>query len=261
MSFLAPIGDYALGKLRPIRHLVAVASSVVALAVQPRSWPRSVRRVLGRQIFFTGVQGLGFILALAFFVGLGLVTQAQFWMSRLGTSEFLGPFLVTVIFREIGPLLVSLVIIGRSGTAIATELGGMVVRQEVKVLDAQGLDPMVYLVMPRVIGLAISVFALTMFFALASLASGYFFARLMGIAPGSVELFLSSILNGLTPTDIINLLAKTLPSGLMIGAICCMEGLGVTYVTEIPQSATRTVVRANTAVFVIYAAVSFATYF
>ena len=261
MSFLAPIGDYALGKLRPIRHLVAIASSAVGLAVQPRSWPRTVRRVLVRQIFFTGVQGLGFILALAFFVGLGLVTQAQFWMSRLGTSELLGPFLVTVIFREMGPLLVCLVIIGRSGTAIATELAGMVVRNEVKVLDAQGLDPMIYLVMPRVIGLAISVFALTIFFALGSLASGYFFARLVDIAPGSIGLFVSSILNGITPTDILNLLAKTIPSGLMIGAICCVEGLSVKYVTEIPPAATRTVVQANTAIFVIYAAVSFATYF
>lgn len=261
MSFLAPIGNYALAKLRPIRHVTAIAASAVALAVQPRTWPRSTRRVLARQIYFTGVQGLGFILAFAFFVGLGLVTQAQFWMSRLGTSEFLGPFLVTVIFREIGPLLVCLVLIGRSGTAIATELGGMVVRQEVKVLDAQGLDPMLYLVVPRVVGMAASVFALTMGFALVSLASGYFFARLVGIAPGSLELFLSSILNGITPTDILNLLAKTLPTGLVIGAICCVEGLNVNYVTEIPQAATRTVVRANTALFVIYAAVSFATYF
>jgi phospholipid/cholesterol/gamma-HCH transport system permease protein len=249
-----------LNRLRALRNLAAVAISAVWLGMRPGSWPRTVRTVLARQIFFTGVQAVLFMTGLAVFVGLGVVVQAQFWMARLGQSELLGPFLVIVIVREIGPLLVNLVVIGRSGTAMATELGSMSIRNEVKVLDAQGLDPMIYLVMPRILGTAISVFCLAVLFAVVSLGSGYFCGLLLGVGRGSVGLFLFSVMKSLTPADILNLLAKTLAPGLLVGAICCVEGLAVRYVTEVPQAATRCVVRANFTVFMICAVVSLLTY-
>lgn len=260
MTVLGTIGNYVLSKWRSVRHLAAIAASSVMLAVWPGSWPRTVRDVFSRQIYFTGVQALWFIFGLALFAGLAVVMQAQFWMSRLGQSEYLGPFLITAIVREFGPLMVNLVVIGRSGTAIATELGGMSMRNEIRVLDAQGIDPMIYLVMPRVLGMGVSVFCLTIFFTLASLSSGYLFGVLFDVTPAAPELFISSIMNGLTPTDLFNMLAKTIPAGLIVGTICCVEGMSVHYVTEVPQAATRSVVRCNTAVFVICVMVSLVTY-
>lgn len=260
VSTLAVVGDHVLRHGRPVRRLAAVTLAAVWLALQPASWTRTTRLVLARQIFYSGVQALWFTMGLGLFTGLGVVMQAEFWMSRLGQSELLGPFLVIVIIREFGPLLVNLMVIGRSGTAIAIELGGMTVRNEVKVLDAQGLDPMVYLIMPRVIGMAISVFCLTMFFAVISLASGYVCGLLFGVVSRYPELFLTSVAKGISAPDIANLLVKTLFPGLLVGVICCLEGLGVRYATEIPQASTRSVVRSNAALFVVCALMSILTY-
>lgn len=260
MGVLSRIGAYSLRKGHSLRHLAALGATAIWLAVRPSSWTRPVQAVLVKQVYFTGVQAVWFIAGFAFVIGLAVVAQAQFWMVRLGQSELLGPFLVIVIIRELGPLLVNLVLVGRSGTAIATELGSMSIRNEIKVLDAQGLDPMLYLVMPRILGLMLSVFSLTMVFALVSLASGYFFAMLMGMTHNYPSLFFSSVMNGIKSTDILNLLAKTLLPAIATGTICCYEGMSVQYVTEVPQASTRSVVRSNFALFIVCAVVSALTY-
>jgi len=260
MSFVGRIGMFAIQRARSLQYLIALAASALWLVVQPASWTRPVQAVLIKQVYYTGVQGFWFISGFALVIGLAVVSQAQFWMVRLGQSELLGPFLVTVILRELGPLLVNLVIIGRSGTAIATELGSMMIRHEVKLLDAQGLDPMVYLAMPRIFGLMLSVFSLTMVFAVVAFVSGYLFALMMGMTHGYPSLFFSSVMNGIKPTDIFNLLAKTLLPALATGTICCYEGMSVQYVTEVPQASTRSVVRSNFALFIISAVVSLLTY-
>jgi phospholipid/cholesterol/gamma-HCH transport system permease protein len=261
MSFLAAIGDGAISQFRRLRWLVAVAWSVVSLACRPGSWPRTTRTVFVRQIVFTGYDALGFVSIMALLTGIAVVVQAQVWMGRLGQSELLGPLLVAVIVRELGPILVNFIVIGRSGTAMAAELAGMTVRKEVDVLDAQGLDPMVYLVMPRAIGMAVCVCCLAVVFILVSFGSGYLCGAFMGTGPGDPTIFLRSVLRGAEPADFLNLLAKTLIPGLLTGVISSMEGLSVEGVaTDIPQAVTRSVVRAYAAVVGVSVLVSILTY-
>ena len=246
---------------RNAAHLAAVVWGSVALAVRPRYWPLTVRDVLARQILFTGVEAVRFISLVAFVVGISVVVQAQVWLSRVGQTALVGPLLVAVVIRELGPLLTNFLVIGRSGTAITTELASMRVNGEVRVLDAQGLDPFTYLVLPRVIGVMVSVFCLTIIFIVVSFASGFLSALLMGVAPGGVTLFLHGVLNAITPADVFNVLAKTLVPGLMTGAICCTEGLGIQgAATEVPQAAGRAVIKAVGALFVVSALVSILTY-
>ena len=166
-----------------------------------------------------------------------------------------------VIVRELGPLLVNFVVIGRSGTAIATELGNMKVSGEVRILDAQGLDPFTYLVLPRVLGVAVSVFCLTIIFIVVSFISGYLSGGLLGVNPGRPLFFFRSVFKAVSPSDVFNLLAKTIIPGILTGIICCMEGLSVsTSITEVPQATTRAVVRSVTALFIVSALVSVFTY-
>ncbi|OGV44654.1 MAG: hypothetical protein A2X46_03590 [Lentisphaerae bacterium GWF2_57_35] len=256
------MGEKTLEKVARLRHLVAVVCAVLQVAVTARGWPRTVRNVLARQVLFTGYEAVRFVSVVAIMVGISVVVQAQVWLTRVGQSALLGPVLVTVVIRELAPLLANFIVIGRSGTAISTELGNMNVNGEVRVLDGLGLDPFTYLVLPRVMGVAISVFCLTIIFIVVSFISGYVFGLLAGI-PSSAHpaLFFNSVMRAIQPADVFNLLAKTWIPGLLTGTICCMEGLSVrTAVTEVPQAATRAVVQSITALFVFSALVSLLTY-
>jgi phospholipid/cholesterol/gamma-HCH transport system permease protein len=261
MNWLARLGEQALVKVRTQTYLASVIWGVLREAVRRGSWPRTVRNVLARQILFTGIEASRFISLLAFMVGISVVVQTQVWLAKVGQTALLGPILVMVVVREVGPLLVNFVVIGRSGTAMATELGNMRISGEVHTLDAQGLDPFTYLVIPRVLGAALSVFCLTVVFIVVSFVSGYLSGLLLGANPGNIRLFASSVFRAVTPADVVNLIAKTFIPGLMTGAICCTEGLSVgTAVTEVPQATTRAVVRSVAALFIISALVSLLTY-
>jgi len=261
MSVLASIGIGAISLYRRLRHLTAVAWAVLCLAFKPSSWPATTRTVLARQLVFTGYDAIGFVGVIAVLVGISIVVQAQVWIGRFGQSELLAPLLITVIVREVGPLLVNFIVIGRSGTAMAAELAGMRVRQEIEVLDAQGLDPMVYLVMPRAVAMALCVLGLTVVFVIVSLGSGYLCGAFLGTGPGDPALFLRSVIVGLAPSDFVMLLTKTLIPGLFAAVIASMEGMSIEgMATDIPQAVTRAVVRSNAAVLVISVLISVLSY-
>jgi phospholipid/cholesterol/gamma-HCH transport system permease protein len=257
---LAALGKGTRRWLDKLSYLMAVVWTVLRVSATAGAWPRTVRNVLARQILFTGYEAVSFVGTVAVVTGLSVVLQSQVWLNRLGQSALLGPVLVLVVIREVGPLLANFIVIGRSGTAIATELGSMNVRGEVGVLDAQGLDPFTYLVIPRVLGVAISVFCLAIVFVVVSFLSGYLSGLLLGVGSGPV-VFLNSVMEAVRPSDVFSLLAKTWIPGLLTGAICCIEGLSVSKaVTEVPQAATRAVVRSITALFVTSALVTMLTY-
>src|SRR4051812_23374009 len=178
---LAAVGSFAVDRLRRQRYLAAVLLAVAVMAVRPRTWRRTVRYVLSRQILFTGAEAAGFTCRVAFLVGISIVVQAELWVRKVGQSQLLGPLLVAVVVREVGPLVTNLIVIGRSGNAIAAELGHMKFRGEVRVLDAQGVDPLGYLVVPRVVAMMGSVLCLTVVFIAVSLFSGHVVAQLLGV--------------------------------------------------------------------------------
>ena len=260
-NVLARIGGFLVERVRSVAHLGGMVSAVLWLAVQPRRWPHTVRDVLARQVLFTGVEAVRFMVLIALLVGVSIVVQVQLLLSRVGQSELLGPILVAVVIRELGPLLTNFVVIGRSGAAITTELGNMKVNGEIRLLDAQGLDPFTYLVLPRVTGMMISVFSLTVVFVVVAFVSGYVSGVLMGANTGTPGLFALSVMGAVTPADVFSLLAKTLIPGLLTGAICCSEGLGVgAAVTEVPQATTRGLVRSVGALFLVSALISLLFY-
>ncbi len=98
-----------------------------------------------------------------------------------GTPEVIAPVLWQVIVRELSPLLACLVVIGRSGIAIGTELASMRAGGEIEILDSQGVDPMTYLVMPRILAVVLSVFCLSIIIALTMLVTGYSVGRIMDV--------------------------------------------------------------------------------
>lgn len=261
MSFVGTLGKQTIHRLQREQHVAGVTATVLAMACRTDCWSRPIRNVLARQILFTGVDAVRFVAMISLPVGLSVVLQTQVWLSRFGQSALIGPLLVAVIIREAAPLLVNFVVIGRSGTAISSELSTMRVAGEIRLLDGMGLDPLIYLVMPRVIGVSISVFCLTILFIVLSFVSGYVGGLILGLEVGPPSVFVHSVFAAIQPADVLNVLAKTLIPGLLTGTICCLEGMSVRgAMTEVPQAATRGVVRSVGAMFIVLALVSMLTY-
>lgn len=261
MHAIAKLGERVWGQWDELRHAAAVIGTALGLGVQPRSWARPVRNLFARQLMAVGVEPLGFVCVVAVFVGISVVMQLTFWTGKVGQSQMLGPLLVAVVARELGPVLINLVVIVRSGSAMTTELGVLKINGEVRALEAQGGDPFLQLVVPRVLGTVVSTFCLTIVFILAALASGYVFAAWTGTGNRDLLLFADTVSRAVQPKDVFNILAKSILPALFASASWCIGGLGVTgTVTEIPHATQRALTRSVAGLFVISAVVSLLTY-
>ena len=261
MHLIRKLGASVWAQWDELRHAAAVIGTVLYVSVQPGSWARTVRKAFALQILSVGVEPLWFVGAVAMFVGISVVVQLTFWAGETGQSQLLGPLLVTVVARELGPVLINFVVIVRSGSAMTTQLGVLKINGEVRALEAQGCDPFLQLVMPRVLGAAISTFCLTVVFILVTFASGFLFAAWTGKGGRDLFLFADTVSSAVQPKDIFNILAKSILPALFASASCCISGLGIGQsVAEIPLATQRALTRSVAGLFVISAVVSLLTY-
>ena len=261
MRGIGNLGEIVWVQCDELRHAAAVIGTVLCLSVQPRYWARTVRNLFARQVLAIGVEPIGFVCSVAVVIGISVVVQLAFWTGEAGQSELLGPLLVAVVARELGPILTNIVVIVRSSSAMATELGVLKTSGEVRALEARGNDPFLHLVMPRVLGVAVSTFCLTIFFILVALASGYLFGAWLGTGSRNVWFFTNSVLRALHPQDIAAIGAKSILPALFTSASCCIGGLGVgRSVADIPHATQRALTRSIAGLFVISAVVSLLTY-
>jgi phospholipid/cholesterol/gamma-HCH transport system permease protein len=261
LQMLASVGGFVREQFHDARYLAAVLGTTLFLSAQPRRWGRTVRAIFARQLLFFGVESVRFIVIVAVLVGISVVVQLGVWTGKLGQSQQLGPLLVAVVARELGPLFANFVLIVRGGSAIATELGIMKAGGEVRVLEAQGLDPLLFLVLPRVLAMAVSAFCLTVIFVLVAFASGYGFGAFTGLANPDPAVFINSVFKAVHPFDAIALLVKCLLPALLTAVICSTEGLSVEGgVTRVPLAAKRALARSLAALFITFAVVSLLAY-
>jgi phospholipid/cholesterol/gamma-HCH transport system permease protein len=171
-----------------------------------------------------GLRLLPMFLFLAAALGLVVIGQTVSWLTRVGAINFLGTVMVIVVVRELGPLVTALLVLARIGTANVIELGTARAMGEVEALEALGIDPLHYLVVPRVIGTALGVFALTVYLILGALLSGYLWAFIQDVPLRPADYFhqLASALSGL---DFALLAVKTLAFGVIIALVTCYNGL------------------------------------
>ena len=261
MRAVASLGETVWRQWDDLRHGTAVIGTVFYVSVQPRYWARPVRALFARQIFVAGIEPLGFVCTVAAFVGISVVVQLAFWTGKAGQSQLLGPLLVAIVARELGPLLTNIVVIVRSSGAMATELGVLKIMGEVERLEAEGNDPFLHLVLPRVLGAAVATFCLTIVFILVAFASGYVFGAWLGTGSRDVWFFTNTVLNALHPQDIVSIVVKSILPALVTSASCCIGGLGVgPSVTDIPHGTQRALTRSVVSLFVISGTVSLLMY-
>jgi phospholipid/cholesterol/gamma-HCH transport system permease protein len=205
------IGAFALITLGVILKKFSVARSVI----RPR-----VRQEISR----AGSALLPMFLFIALALGFLVVGQTISALAKVGATDYLGSTMVIVIVREIGPLLTAMLVLARVGTANVIELGTARALGEVEALEALGIDPVHYLVVPRVIGMAAGIFSLTVYLILGALASGYLFAFLQDVPLRPVD-YLKQIAGALNWLDFALLALKTVAFGFFIAIVTCYHGL------------------------------------
>ena len=214
VRFLAAL--HALGAFALISFGVLISKFGVARAV--------IYPVALAQIARSGLRLLPMILFLALALGLVVIGQTVSLLSRVGATEFLGTVMATVVVRELGPLLTALIVLSRAGTANVVELGTARALGEIEALEVMGIDPIHYLVVPRMIGMGLAVFALTIYLILGALVSGYLWAFLQDVplTPGD---YLKQLATSVRWIDFVVLGLKTFLFGTSIAVVTCYHGL------------------------------------
>lgn len=202
---------------------------------------RTVFSVVSAQIYFTGWQAMPLITVLALATGGIVILQSSAQLQLLGSSSMLGNILVVIIVREVGPLVTALIVIARSGTAVASEIGNMRVNREIEALETMGINPLSYIVFPRLIGGVVSVLCLAFYFNLIALLGGFLVTSFIQDIPFSF--YTESLANAFAAEDVYLFLLKNGFSGMIIFVVSCYQGLLVKQSShEVPQVTTKAVV-------------------
>ncbi len=176
-----------------------------------------------RQMSVIGVQSLPIVLITIAFSGMVLALNTAIQFHKLGGDQFIGGLVALSMAREVAPVLASVVVAARVGSAIAAELGSMKVTEQIDALRALAVSPVHYLVVPRLLAALLMMPLITVFGNVAGLIGGGAVAiYLTHISSG---VFISSILAWLAWRDVIMGLLKTLVFGAIIAIVGCDRGL------------------------------------
>ena len=201
---------------------------------------QAARKILIMQILFTFVEALSIASLLAVGIGAAVNIIGMPFLSSISQERLIYSILITIITRELGPLLTAFIIIARSATAIATEIAGMVISHEVEAYIAVGVDPIEHLAVPRFLGVTISLFMLNIFFNIFGLVGSYVVAQFFAPLPASI--YFSNLLEILTLPDILVSIIKSISFGMIISMVAISRGLAVERAsTEIPVAGLKSV--------------------
>ena len=197
-------------------------------------------KMLIKQILFTFVEALGIASLLAIGIGAAVNAIGIPFLASLSQERLIYTLLITIITRELGPLLTAFIIIARSATAIATEMAGMVISHEVEAYIAVGVDPIEYLAAPRFLGVIISLFMLNIYFNIFGLAGSFAVAQIFNPMPASV--YFGNLLEIITLPDLLISIIKSLSFGMLIATVAINRGFTVERAsTEVPIAALQSV--------------------
>ena len=212
---------------------------------------RVIRPLVFRQLYRAGLGVLPMIIFLALALGLIIIGQTVSLLSRVGANQYLGTVMVTVVVRELGPMLTAFIVLLRTGTATVVELGTARALGEVEALEALGIDPVHYFVVPRVIGMGLGLLALTIYMNLGALVSGYVWAFVNDVPLTPADYF-RQLAESLRWLDFVVLGLKALMFGAAIAVVTCYHGLAQPLrLEEVPRATVRAVAQAVIAIALI----------
>lgn len=256
MSWVDGVGQGFLSTVRYLWFLLAFLYLSFKMLWQGRRFgQRDFTRQVLMQVYFTAWQALGPVTALALAVGGFAVVEGVTGLGALSGAESLGRIVTVVVLREVAPLLTGVLVIVRSATAIAAELGLMRVQREVEALEVMGIPPIRQLVAPRIVGGLISLFGLSVVFSGVALFGGFLLAQVLVSLPANV--FFGAVLSATRPADVWVFLLKTIIGGLGIFATACYHGMDVVGApSEVPVAVSRAALHCLILLLAVHGAVT-----
>ena len=248
--FFISLGNYTLSFLKIFYGMVQLFYDTTAELFRSgkKGYLSSVRQIVN-QILFTGVEAFWLVGVIGLLCGITIIIQATTTMPKFGVGEYFGKILIIVVIRELGPFFTSLVVVGRSGAALAAYIGNMRVAKEISALETMGIDPIRFLVMPAFVAMVVSMVCLSIYFDIIAIIGGYFIARINVEIPFGI--FITTVLDALSAKEIMISVGKNILFGSIIATVSCYYGLAVNNIREVPQASLKSVVSSMIATIVI----------
>jgi len=232
-------------------------TSIFAPLFGQRGWRLSA---LFKQMVGVGVASMPTVALANFLLGIVLAMQGAGQFEKLGATDLVAALVTFSILREIGPLITAVIVIGRSGSAITAELGTMKVEEEIEALDVMGIDPVKYLVVPRLLAMVLMMPVLTVLGEGVGLFAGWL------ISVTSLHLdpifYVHNAAAAVEQKDLWTGLLKALMFGGVVGTVCCFYGTRVEGGAEgVGKATTQAVVTSLTAMLAMDALLTTLIYF
>ena len=225
-----------LGALAMLGGRAAHATFVGPFVGKPVRFQRAIAQAME-----VGVRALPILTLITFFIGLILALQAAYELKRFGAMTFVASAVAISMSRELGPLITAIVVIGRSGSAFAAEIGTMKVTEEIDALETMAISPIHFLVAPKFVAMIIMLPCLTIW----ANTMGIFGGSLFGVLQADFTWigYIKASLEALFLRDVVTGLIKSVMFGMVITAVGCLEGLTTGGGAEqVGRSTTRAVV-------------------
>jgi phospholipid/cholesterol/gamma-HCH transport system permease protein len=255
---LAALGRISRGLMAFALAICALALGVLREAPLATSWRRPVRAEFRRALRQAVAGGLVTTLVAAALVGIAMIDQALLWLGQVGEEGLIGSILIAVLVREVAPVIVGLIVLGRSGMPTAAETGGLQLRGQIHVLAAQGIDPFLIVVLPRAVAMALGCYTLGVVFVVAAMAIGVVIGNLVGGVAMSLGEFFATVVGAMEPADFIVFPAKMLVIGLLVALTSTLTGLTARAGDDASRLLPRAFVRGTLAILIVTVALSLA---
>jgi phospholipid/cholesterol/gamma-HCH transport system permease protein len=242
----ALLGRYTLNRLRILGRSGIFLLVALCQAFVP---PFRFHRLL-KEIEFIGSKSFLIIFVTALFTGMVLGIQGYYSLSQFGAEAALGVMVALSIIRELGPVLCALMVTGRAGSSIAAEIGIMKITDQFPALEMMAVDPLKYVISPKILAGIICLPLLTAFFDLVGIGGGYLVGvKLLGVNEGA---YLGKMVAAVTFTDIYGGILKSLSFGLLITWIASFMGFEARPTTEgVSRATTNTVVLTSLCILIV----------
>ncbi len=220
---------------------------------------RSIYTIAINQTRFTGIDALPLIISIALLLGGTVIIQATKNFPKFGIEGFIGNLLVLIIARELGPLATAMIVVSRSGSAIAAEIATQKQNKELHALEVMGVNTILFIVFPRIMGSILAIFSLIIIFDIVAFFGGYIISLSTVFIP--IDIFIESLLDSFSFEDLVITLMKSIIYGILIPLIASYYGFKPQSDFQIPIYVSRAVVRTLLILFVINAFISALFYF
>jgi phospholipid/cholesterol/gamma-HCH transport system permease protein len=250
MRWVAEVGVATGRSIAYVGGLAEISANALRLLfLSPLKRTRMLHRAI-HEAAAAGVGAVPIVSLIAFFVGVIIALQGAYELQRLGATQLVSSLVAIAITRELGPLITAIVVIGRSGSAFAAEIGTMRVTEELDALKTMALDPVAFLVLPKFLAMAVMLPCLAIWADLMGILGG----SLFGVIGGGYTFggYMLATRDALLLRDITSGVMKSVVFGMVITAVGCQEGFSTgSGAEEVGRSTTSAVVISILLVIVI----------